>query len=72
MKTFLISLSQDEARRKLLKGRFPQASEAFEIVSAVDGRSMSAREYFQLAAPLYRSKGEFAEPGGSRLCAEPS
>ena len=62
MKTFLISLPQDEARRKLLKGRFPQAWEAFEIVSAVDGRSMSAREYFQLAAPLYRSKGELLSP----------
>lgn len=62
MKTFLISLPQDEGRRDLLKSRFPQASKAFEIVSAIDGRSMSAREYFQFAAPLYRAKGELLSP----------
>lgn len=62
MKIFLISLPQDEVRRELLRDRFPRESEAFEIVNAVDGRAMNARAYFQLVAPLYRSKGALLSP----------
>lgn len=45
---YLISLNGDEARRNALKERF-KSYDKFNIISAIDGRIMNAKEYFGYA-----------------------
>lgn len=63
MKIFLISLQEDTARRTLLNSRFPTTFEEFEVVNAIDGRSISALDYFELTAPLFRTERHLLSPG---------
>jgi Glycosyltransferase involved in LPS biosynthesis len=56
-------LAEDTARRALLNSRFPAKFKEFEIVNAIDGRSMNALDYFELTAPLYRAEGHLLSPG---------
>lgn len=54
---YLISLPADEKRRALLAERFPGYSACMIHVPAVDGRQLSAAEYFGLAVePLSRGR----------------
>ena len=58
---FLISLDKDSARRQRLKERFGEY-ENFTLISAVDGRIMSAKEYFALVMPSLRLHGRLMSP----------
>lgn len=58
---FLISLAKDTARRERLKERFSRY-ESFNLIEAVDGRVMSAKEYFALAMPSLRLHGRLLSP----------
>ncbi|MGG7073950.1 glycosyltransferase family 25 protein [Campylobacter sp. 9BO] len=59
---FLISLASDELRRQTLKERFT-SYDKFNLINAVDGRSMLAKEYFSLARPSLQKHGKLLSPG---------
>jgi len=58
---FLISLDKDTARRQRLKERFGEY-ENFTLISAVDGRIISTKEYFALVMPSLRLHGRLMSP----------
>lgn len=43
---YLVSLDQDSAKREILKQRFPRHYSKMKRVNAVDGRKLSAQEFF--------------------------
>lgn len=43
---YLVSLNQDIVRREKLKKSFPKSYDSFQHIEAVDGRMLSAKEYF--------------------------
>ena len=47
---YLVSLDQDSAKRKLLEKRFPRYFPEMKRVTAVDGRKLSAKEFFDFIA----------------------
>lgn len=52
---YLVSLDQDSAKREILKERFPRYYPEMEKVNAVDGRKLSAKEFFDyIATPIAR------------------
>ncbi|MBE2986887.1 glycosyltransferase family 25 protein [Campylobacter sp. RM12920] len=58
---FLISLQKDSARREVLKSLFKSYDE-FVLTSAVDGREMSAKEYFAYADTSLKAYGKLLSP----------
>lgn len=58
---FLISLAKDDKRREQLKERF-SSYEKFHLIDAIDGRLMSAKEYFALVMPSLRLHGRLMSP----------
>lgn len=48
MDIYLISLNKDIKRREALQESFPNSFQKFHLVNAVDGRSLSAKEYFDM------------------------
>lgn len=50
MDIYLVSLKSDVSRREELKKRFPKYYDSFKIIDAVDGRELSAKEYFHQTA----------------------
>ncbi len=50
---YLVSLEQDEAKRRTLAGRFPNRYPSMTRINAVDGRRLSAKEFFSyIAKPI--------------------
>jgi len=47
MDIYLVSLKSDEKRRQALENRFPNYYRKFNIIDAVDGRELKAKEYFK-------------------------
>lgn len=47
MNIYLISLSSDTKRREILEKKFPKYYKNFILIDAVDGRQLSAKEFFQ-------------------------
>lgn len=47
---YLISLKVDQSRRQQLSARFPSHYESMELVEAVDGRELKAKEYYEHVA----------------------
>lgn len=60
-RVFLISLKKDEARRETLKKRFESYDE-FNLIDAIDGRIMNAKEYFSYALASFKAYGRFLSP----------
>ncbi|MDO5046108.1 glycosyltransferase family 25 protein [Campylobacter sp.] len=58
---FLISLKSDEARRHKLKERF-NSYDKFELIDAIDGRVMSAKEYFGYALASFKAYQRLLSP----------
>lgn len=58
---FLISLAKDISRREQLKERF-LSYDSFDILQAVDGREMSAKEYFSLVMPSLKLHKRLMSP----------
>lgn len=44
---YLVSLKQDALRREKIKKQFSKTYEEFQIIDAIDGREISAKEYFK-------------------------
>ncbi|QCD52081.1 glycosyltransferase family 25 protein [Campylobacter sp. RM16192] len=59
---FLISLKKDDARRETLKNRFA-SYDKFNIIDAIDGRVMSAKEYFGYALRSFKAYNRLLSPG---------
>lgn len=51
---YLISLCKDKVRRDTLKQIFPKSYEKFILIDAVDGRILSAKEYYDKAMMSYK------------------
>lgn len=50
---YLVSLDQDSAKRKTLEDRFPRHFPTMTRINAVDGRKLSAKEFFKyIATPM--------------------
>ena len=51
---YLVSLEQDVTRREKLKKQFPETYSNFQHIKAVDGRILSAKEYFDKTQGFYK------------------
>ncbi|MCR4942721.1 MAG: glycosyltransferase family 25 protein [Campylobacter sp.] len=58
---YLISLQKDHARREALKSRFASFND-FNIINAIDGRNLSAKEYFSYANPSLQTYKKLLSP----------
>lgn len=59
---YLVSLKQDIERRAKLKERFPETYPNFQYIEAVDGRMLSAKEYFRKAQGFFRAYNNIISP----------
>src|SRR5690554_7645668 len=59
---YLVSLEQDTERREKLKERFPETYNEFIHINAVDGRILSAKEYYQKTLPYFISQNKVMSP----------
>lgn len=62
MNIYLVSLKNDVKRREELKNRFPKYYDSFKIIDAVDGRELSAKEYFQKTAHFVKYYNRMMSP----------
>jgi len=62
MLIYLVSLQDDVQRREELKKRFPKYYDSFKIIDAVDGRKLSAKEYFQKTAHYVKKSNKMMSP----------
>lgn len=60
---YLVSLEQDVKRREDLKKRFPKYYDDFIHVPAVDGRKLSAKEYYDQSVGYYLRNNKMLSPG---------
>lgn len=51
---YFVSLKQDIARREKLKKCFPETYSSFQYIEAVDGRILSAKEYFDKTQGFFK------------------
>lgn len=63
MKIYLISLPGSFERREILKKRFPKYYDHFTVIDAVDGRKLTAEEYFRLVACSFLKDFLLMTPG---------
>lgn len=61
-KIYLVSLKNDDIRRKTLKERFKRYDE-FIILEAVDGRQMSLKDYYSTLTNSYKAHRRILSPG---------
>lgn len=59
---YLISLKKDSERRELLTTRFPYFSQQFILIDAVDGRELSASEYYLQILPYFKTHRRLLTP----------
>lgn len=62
MEIYLVSLKDDVKRREELKKRFPKYYDSFKVIDAVDGRKLSAKEYFQKTAHFVKYYNRMMSP----------
>lgn len=60
---YLVSLEQDVQRREDLKKRFPKHYDDFIHVPAVDGRKLSAKEYYDQSIGYFLRNNKILSPG---------
>lgn len=60
---YLVSLESDEARRAQLKERFLNYYEQFIYIKAIDGRKLSASEYYEKSKQYFVKNKEIMSPG---------
>lgn len=60
---YLVSLEQDVQRRVDLKKRFPKYYDDFVHVPAVDGRKLSAKEYYDQSIGYFLRNNKVLSPG---------
>ena len=59
---YLISLTKDSERRELLANRFPLFSSQFILINSVDGRELSARDYYLQILPYFKTHQRILTP----------
>lgn len=62
LSTYLISLEGDFEKRQVLKERFPQNYNNFNLIDAIDGRNILAKEYFLKVLPFVGVYGRLMSP----------
>ncbi|WP_062271135.1 glycosyltransferase family 25 protein [Endozoicomonas arenosclerae] len=59
---FLVSLQSDTSRREKLEKEFPESYPQFKLISAVDGRLVSSKEYYDSVIKYYINEGRLLSP----------
>lgn len=62
MPIYLISLKSDGERRKKIAESFPHHFNKMITIEAVDGRKLSAKEYYSKTLPYFMSSGKLMSP----------
>ena len=62
MKTYLISLEQDIQRREELAQRYPQTYPKMQWIKAVNGKDLSAKDYFGYAQQYFKNNKKMITP----------
>lgn len=60
---YLVSLERDIKRREELKGRFPRTYSRFIYAPAVDGRELTAKNYYDQSIGYYFRNNKILSPG---------
>jgi glycosyl transferase family 25 len=59
---YLISLEQDIKRREELQQRFPKNYNNFILIKAIDGRKLSAKDYYDKTITYFIEKKQIMSP----------
>lgn len=59
---YLVSLEKDLKRREILRERFPNTFDNFIHINAVDGRCLTAKEYYEKARPYFIKHNKIMSP----------
>lgn len=62
MKIYLISLEQDKLRREVLRENFPQTYPEMQWIKAVNGKELSAKEYFFYSQQYFNEHQKIITP----------
>lgn len=62
MKIYLISLEQDKLRREVLRENFPQMYPEMQWIKAVNGKELSAKEYFFYSQQYFNEHQKIITP----------